>query len=140
MMVSYAALALRFLAAFGRCFLFRSARAAPKILRDFGGVDPDGSPPCALIAGVVNGAVVDATERDGELIASLAAHCTWLHEAQMMGIRGFSGAYKARLLCNKFKMFFAAIAARFGDLEHALIDAGALTGIGMIRRGGRLST
>ena len=100
-----AAIVLGFLRGFGLFFLaaggmrlFCSARAAPKILRDFGGVDPDGSPPCALIAGVVNGAVVDATERDGELIADLAAKRARLHEAKMVRIRGFAGTYQAGLL------------------------------------------
>ena len=69
--------------------------------------------------------MVDAAERDGELIAHLAAECARLHEAEVVGIGGLAGAHQAGLLSDKPKVLLVAIASRFGKLEHAIVDAGA---------------
>jgi hypothetical protein len=57
------------------------ARSAPKRASNADGIDPSLLPPCALITGAMNLAVVDAAERDHEFIAHLPAQRARLHEA-----------------------------------------------------------
>ena len=61
-------------------------------------IDSDFPPPCGFIAATVDLAMVSAAERDGELIADLAAECPALGEAQMVGIRRDAAADQARVL------------------------------------------
>jgi len=65
-------------------------------------------------------AMVDAAYRNGELVADLAAQCTRLGEAQMVGIGGRATAYHARLGGYEFAMIFVAQANSLGgDLAAA---------------------
>ena len=85
--------------------------------------------------------MVDAAERDRELVARLAAERHRLHVAQVMRVRRLAAADQAGLLRHKSQMVPVAIAAGGGDREHALVDAGRrlirdTTGDGRLRRGG----
>ena len=59
-------------------------------------IDPGHLPPCGFIAMAVNLAMVSSAQRDGELVADLAAERPALREAQMMGIRRLPAADRGR--------------------------------------------
>src|SRR5262245_55257035 len=61
-------------------------------------------PPGLLIALVVQGAVVQAAERDGEGIAGLEAKAARLQELEVMGVRRQAPADEAGLLANPAQM------------------------------------
>ena len=52
----------------------------------------------------MNLTVMSATERDGELVADLAAERRCLGKAQMMGIGGAAATDETRLLGNRFNV------------------------------------
>ena len=81
--------------------LFNATRLRPKLARDRGRVDAGRVPPRLLIAGAMNGAVVDAAERHRELIAHLAAECARLRKAEVVGIAGFSRTNQAGMSSDK---------------------------------------
>jgi hypothetical protein len=62
------------------------ARPSPQLARDLDRVDAGLLPPSPLIADPVNLAVMCPAQGRGEFVADLAAQCTRLHEAQVMGI------------------------------------------------------
>jgi hypothetical protein len=64
-----------------------------------------------LIAGAVNGTVMDSAERDGELVTDLEPQSARLHEPEMVRIRWFAAADQAGVLGHKPQMRLAAIAA-----------------------------
>ena len=68
--------------------------------------------------------VMDATERDGEFVAGLAAERPWLHEAQMVRVRRLAAADEARLFGDVSKVLPVAVAAGRPDREFTLVDAG----------------
>ncbi len=68
-------------------------------------------------------AVVAAAQRDGELVADLAAKCPRLRDAQVMGIAGLAAADQARLAGDKPQMVLIADAPRLGECEGAFVDA-----------------
>jgi hypothetical protein len=70
----------------------------------------------------VNLAVVGAAERDGELVADLAAQRPRLAEAQVMGVGGAATADEAWLLGDELDVGFVADAARLRKAQAAFVD------------------
>ena len=68
--------------------------------------------------------MVDAAERDRELVARLAAEGAGLKVPQMMRIGWFAAADQAGLLGDVAKVVAVAVAARCRNGECALVDAG----------------
>ena len=62
-------------------------RVAPESAGGFERVDTGGLPPCALVAGAMDCAVMGAAQRYSEFVARLAAERLWLHVAKMMRVR-----------------------------------------------------
>jgi len=91
---------------------FDAARLRPKLARDFGRVDAGCVEPGLLVAGAMDGAVVDAAKRYRELVADLAAERTWLRKPEVVGITGFSRTNQASLLGDKPQVLLVATAAR----------------------------
>jgi hypothetical protein len=71
----------------------------------------------------VNLSVVHAAERDRELVADLATERAGLREPEMMGARRLPPADKAGLQGDELEMFLVAVASRFADRQHALVEA-----------------
>jgi hypothetical protein len=59
----------------------------PELARGFERVDTGGLPPCALVAGAMDCAVMGAAQRYSEFVARLAAERPRLHMAKMMSVR-----------------------------------------------------
>ena len=95
------------------------------------GVDARGFPPRCLIAVPVNGPMVGAAERDGKFIADPAPHGPWLHESEVMGVRGLPSTEKARLRRHELQMGAIAVAARFAQGQRALVN---MPGNGILHR------
>jgi hypothetical protein len=68
------------------------AYLVPELVSDLERIDACGLPPCALVTGAVDLAVVHAAERDREFIACLAAERTRLRIAKMMRIGWLTAA------------------------------------------------
>src|SRR6516225_445439 len=60
-------------------------------------------------------AVVDPTNRDGELIADPVSECARLHKCEMMRIRRRPAAYKARLPGHELPVLLISHANRFAQ-------------------------
>jgi len=99
------------------------AGAAPKFTGYLDWVDTGLLPPCSLVACAMNGAVMDAAERNREFIAGLTAERPWLQVSKMMGVRWLAPAHEACLSGDKAQVLPVAIAPRRGNREHALVDA-----------------
>src|ERR1700688_3042004 len=69
----------------------------PQPMRDRQRVDLHPLPPCGLVALPVQFAVMDPAQRDGELIADLAAECPRLGKTQMVRIGRRASANQAGL-------------------------------------------
>jgi len=67
--------------------------------------------------------VVDPAERDGELVAGLAAERARLQVAQVMRVRGLAATDQAGLLGDVAQVFAVAVATGCRDRERALVDA-----------------
>jgi hypothetical protein len=67
-----------------------------------------GLPPSRLVAHTVEFAVVEATERNGELIADPATEGARLSKAQMVRIGRRTTAHEARLACDKLAVLLVA--------------------------------
>src|SRR5262245_31731455 len=96
---------------------------SPKLTGDFDGVDPGCDPPGLLIAGAMDRAMMRAAERDGELIAGLAAERPRLQVAEMMWIGLLAAADETRLLGNIAKVLGVSITPRCRNDERALVGA-----------------
>ena len=75
----------------------------------------DLAPPRSLVSVAMKLAVVDPTNRDGELIANSVSECTRLHKRQVMRIRRRPAAYKARLPGHELPVLLIAQASRFAQ-------------------------
>ena len=67
-------------------------------------------------------AVVAATERNGELVADLAAKRSVLGEAQMMGVRRLAATDETGLPGNKLDVFAVADASGLWYCERAFVN------------------
>jgi hypothetical protein len=70
----------------------------------------------------MNLAVVSTTQRDGELIADLAAQRSLLRKAQMVRIRWLSRANQARLLSDVPNVVSIAKPTDLRQAQHVLVD------------------
>src|SRR5215471_15403957 len=96
-------------------------------------------PPSALIAGTMNRAVMNSTQRNREFIAGFAAEGPRLRIAEMVRVRWFAAADEAGLLGDETKVFAVAVTARSSNREDALVDAGGSTGSVCVGRTGQLN-
>ena len=93
----------------------------PEFLRDSDWINPILFPPLWLIAAAVQGAMVRAAERHGELIAHSSTKGGWLRKPEVMGIRRSPFAKETWLRGHELKMRAVAVAARLFQRQHALI-------------------
>jgi hypothetical protein len=70
-------------------------------------------PPCGLVATAVHLAMVPAAEWNGEFIADLAAECSTLRKAQVVGVRRPAATNQARLLGYKSDVISVTHPPRF---------------------------
>ena len=97
---------------------------SPELTGDLDRVDAGRLPPCLLVAGAMDRAVMRAAERDGEFVARLAAERARLHVAQMVGIGWLAATDEARLLHDTAKVLRVAIATRCSNRDVPLEDEG----------------
>src|SRR5262245_20934749 len=95
----------------------------PELARHFDGVDTGSVPPCSLVTGSMNGAVVRAAKRYSEFVAGPAAERPRLHVSKMMGVRWLAAACEALLSSDKAQVRAVTIASRRGKCEGAVGDA-----------------
>src|SRR6516162_9704543 len=86
------------------------SRFFPELVGDLERIDPGRLPPCALVAGAMDLAVVHAAERDDEFITRLAAERTRLGIAKMMGIGRLTAADEARHRDDRPQVLRVAVA------------------------------
>ena len=94
-------------------FIDIEPRVLPEPERDWKRINVDLAPPCGLVTLAMKLAVVDPTNRDGELIAHSVSEGARLHKREVMRIRRRSAAYKARLPRYELPMLLIAQANRF---------------------------
>ena len=107
-----------------RLFLTHPQRMAsqPQRASRIGGVDTSISPPCGFVAALVHLAMVPAAEWNRELIADLAAECSTLRKAKVVGVGRSAAANQAGLLGYKSHVISVTHPARFRHRQHALIN------------------
>ena len=98
-------------------------RAFPKVVSHFDGIYANFLPPGALVAHAMHEPMVDATQRDRELVARLAPEGLRLRKAQVVRVGGLSAANEAGLSGDITKMLKIPVATRGGDREDTLVDA-----------------
>jgi len=81
------------------------------------GVEANLGPPLRLISCPVKLAVMQAAERDGELVTHFAAECRKLCESQVMGIAGLAPADQTGSGGDEFQVRLVAIASRLADRQ-----------------------
>ena len=94
----------------------------PQRASRIGGVDTSISPPCGFVAALVHLAMVPAAEWNRELIADLAAECSTLRKAKVVGVRRPAAANQAGLLGYKSNVISVTHPARFRHGQHALVN------------------
>src|SRR5262245_53563697 len=98
----------------------------PELARHFHGVDTGRLPPCALVAGAMDRAVMGTAQRDGEFVAGPSAERPRLGVPKMMRVRWLAAAYEAGLSSDKAQVFAVTIAPWRGDHEDTLVDTSGL--------------
>jgi hypothetical protein len=78
-------------------FIAIEPRALPEPERDWKRIDVELLPPCDLITRAMKLAVMDAANRDGELVAHSVSKPTRLGTREVMRIRRHAAAHKTRL-------------------------------------------
>ena len=86
----------------------KTPRVLPKAERRCFGINVDQRPPCFLVHLAVQLAVVNAAQRDSELVADLAAKGARLHEAEMVGIAGLATTHQTRQRGNEIEVLLVA--------------------------------
>src|SRR5579862_3276460 len=86
-------------------------------------INPGLAPPRGFVAVAMDITMVAAAERDGELVADLAAERAALREAQMVSVAWLPTADQTGLVSDKSHMLAVADPARFRQRQHALFDA-----------------
>jgi len=97
--------------------LFRAARPAPEPLCLDNGIDTILEPPGLLVTRIMERPMVDGAERNGRLIARLAAERACLREADVMRLGWRPAANQARLRGDEAKVILVANAAGSFDGE-----------------------
>ena len=95
--------------------VFLSAGVAPELFRDRSGVDLELPPPGPFIAAVVQLTMVCTAERDGVLVADLAAERSRLGEAEVVRIARRAAADEAGLGGHEVQVVLVALADRLAD-------------------------
>ena len=126
--------------AFNRCLVLdgrEGMRLQPQHAGGDGRINPSAPPPCGFVAAAVDLAMMPAAQRDGELIADLAAERPALGKSQVMGVRGLSAANQARVLGDRPDVIPVADPARLRQGQRALVDqpssAGRVFGCSFVR-------
>ena len=126
-----------------------ASRLLPKPQRNWHRVNVELIPPRSLIADAVQLAMVNAAERNRELVGHSAPERSRLREPQVVWIRRLAAAYQAWAFGYPFDMHFVSEPAGFWEGEHAFVDwlaAGAAVScvsisrrrlLGSWRQGGR---
>jgi len=96
-------------------------RLIPERTGDFSRIDAGLLPPSPFVAGAVEGAVVDTTERHREFVARFAADGARLYIAKMMRVRRLTAAHKAGLLGDKSDVVLVPDSTWFRQSESALV-------------------
>src|SRR5262249_4878132 len=96
-------------------FISIEPRVLPEPERDWKRIDGELLPPCGLITRAMKLAVVDPTNRDGELVADSVSKRTRLGKREVMRIRRRPAAYKARLPGHELPVLLIAQANRFAQ-------------------------
>ena len=94
-----------------------TARLLPKPERDRHRIDVGLVPPRAFVTLAVKLAMMDAAQRNRELIRDPATHCSRLREPKMVGLAWPTATYSARLPCYEAKMMFVTTATRLHQGE-----------------------
>ncbi len=79
-------------------------------------------PPPGFVAGAMNFTMMAAAQRDGELVAHLAAQSPVLRKAQVMSVGRLAAANETGMLGNEPDMLAIAKPTWFGEGEGALVD------------------
>src|SRR5262245_34528556 len=98
----------------------------PELARHFDGVDTGSLPPCSLVTGSMNGAVVRAAKRYSEFVARLAAERPRLGVPKVMRVRWLAAADEAGLLSDVAQMLAVSVPTRCSNRQDALVDASGL--------------
>src|SRR5262245_6469311 len=98
----------------------------PELARDLNRIDTSSLPPCSLVAGAMNLAMMGAAQRYSEFVAGLTAERPRLGVSKMMWVRWFAAADEAWLLSDVTQMVPVAVPPRCSNREHALVDAAGL--------------
>ena len=107
-----------------RCWqIYSQDGFSPRVSAHFDRINPILFPSLKLIAAAVQGAMVRAAERHGELIAYASTNGGGLRKPEVMGIRRSPFAKETRLRGYELKMRAVAVAARLVQRQHALIHA-----------------
>src|SRR3954453_14592090 len=102
----------------------------PESMRYGDGVDAGVLPPGLLVTDPVQQPVMDAAERNCELIAHLAPERSRLPVLEVMRVAGPAAAGGAGLLGDVSQMLAVAVGARARNRQHAFIDGDWLRLIG----------
>jgi hypothetical protein len=70
----------------------------------------------------MEGTVMGAAKRNGELVADPAAQRAQLQKSQMMGVRRQASAHKTWLRGYELQVLGITVAARFAQRENAFVD------------------
>ena len=98
-------------------------------------IDVEFLPPCGLITRPMKLAMMDAANRDGELVADSVSKCTRLGKREVMRIRRYSPTHQARLPSHKLPVLLVAQANCFSQSTNCrnvgpLLCRSFLTGCG----------
>ena len=85
-----------------------TSRPPPQLESDGHRVDLDGLPPGSLVGCSVEVAMMNATERDGKLIADPTAECSRLSEAEVVRITWSAATHQAGLPRDKLAVLLVA--------------------------------
>ena len=96
-------------------------------------------PPCLLIAGTMQLAMMPPTQRDGELITDLSPHGATLRQAEVAWIRRLPPANKTSLLSDQPEVLSVANLSRLRQRQGGLIDSCGAARAGRIALGHRIA-
>src|SRR5262249_44545204 len=110
----------------GRNLSLIYAGVFPQFTGDLVWIDAGRPPPGSLVAGTMDRAMMDTTQRHGEFVAGPAAERTRLQVTKMMRVGWPAAADETWLLGDIAKVLPVAITPWRSNGEHALVDAAGL--------------
>ena len=90
-------------------------RVLPEPQCDWKRINVEPPPPCGFVSRAMQLAMVDPTDRYGELVAHASSECTRLCKREVMRIRGDAAAHKAGLPEHEPAVLLIAQANRFAS-------------------------